>query len=155
MPTPLPPQDRLLSLFYYLPETGVLVNKRLNKRVGTVIIGSNSTRARRQTRVDGKTYYVARLIWMLVYGEDPGDKIVDHINRDALDDRLENLRLASRSENRKNSKLNKNSSTGYRGVYPNGKGFIARITVNGKLQGLGTFRTREEAAEAIANHRKA
>lgn len=66
-------------------------------------------------------------------------KITDHINGDGLDNRKENLRLVTPAQNIMNSKIRKDSTTGYKGVH----------LVNGRYQAsirLGTFDTPEEAA---------
>lgn len=69
---------------------------------------------------------------------------VDHINGDRLDNRRENLRLATRSQNLANRKLNKNNTTGYRGVsFYRGRW---RATVGKEL--VGYFKTKEAAVKA-------
>lgn len=77
-------------------------------------------------------------------------EFVDHINRNGLDNRKENLRIVDRSQNACNSKRRKDASLQYRGVKLNktdGK-FHARISINGKRRHLGSFNTLEEAAKA-------
>jgi len=71
---------------------------------------------------------------------------IDHINRNKIDNRVENLRWASLSE----QQLNKNSmgEIPYKGVCRKGNSFQARIVVNGKRKHLGTFKTAEEASNA-------
>lgn len=74
----------------------------------------------------------------------------DHKDRNPLNNQESNLRHATVSENRANSKLNKNNSTGYRGVYlfkPTGK-YQAAVRKDGKIHHLGYFDTKEEAALA-------
>lgn len=73
--------------------------------------------------------------------------IIDHINRDKLDNRKSNLRLASVSENNMNRKLNKGNTSGYTGVSPNGKAgaWKACIGVDKKPLHLGTFANIEDA----------
>ena len=136
-------------MFDYDPDTDILSNRRLQRPAGFVAQGGNSTRPHRVVKVGDNFFTAARLIWMLVRNEDPGDLLVDHINRDSLDNRLKNLRLVTREENRRNSDRNKNAKHKYRGVYPNGKKWIARPTIDGKLKSLGTFDTQEEARDAI------
>ncbi len=75
-------------------------------------------------------------------------EIVDHINRNRLDNRKENLRIVSHLENAQNASLAKNNKSGYKGVhFRNGK-YSAMIRINGHLKHIGTFETAEEAAKA-------
>lgn len=71
--------------------------------------------------------------------------LVDHINRDTLDNRRCNLRIADFRINRINSKLNSNSTTGVRGVSRNKRGYRASITIDGKTCNLGDYGTIEQA----------
>lgn len=74
----------------------------------------------------------------------------DHINRDRLDNRKENLRAVSPTVNVRNASLSKNNTTGYTGVTVsrNRKKYVAQISVNYKNVYLGRFDTAEEAYEA-------
>lgn len=79
----------------------------------------------------------------------PKGVLVDHINGDRLDNRLENLRLCSRQENARNSKkLSTSNTSGSKGVYPHKNKWTARITVNYRLLYLGLFVKKEDAEEA-------
>ena len=73
---------------------------------------------------------------------------MDHINGNPTDNRLCNLRLATRAQNLVNTKARKNSS-GIKGVswYAAGKKWRAQIKVNGKTHYLGAYSSKEEAAE--------
>jgi len=75
---------------------------------------------------------------------------IDHINGDKLDNRRENLRSATRSQNKMNSGKPKNNTSGYKGVcwYKRGNKWRAQIGINGKLKHLGYFEDKEEAAKA-------
>jgi hypothetical protein len=75
----------------------------------------------------------------------PRTTTVDHKNRNSLDNRKENLRVASRSQNAINW-LRKNKYG--RGVCLVGGLFQARIAVNGKRKFIGCFKTPEEARAA-------
>ena len=91
-----------------------------------------------------------RLAWLLHYGKDPSPNfVVDHINGNKLDNRIENLRLATEEENNKNRKKGINNKTGFKGVYETRSEslpYCARINVNGIDRYLGGFKTKEEAA---------
>lgn len=112
-----------------------------------------------QVLVRGHVYAVRRkngkyiCLHREVMNAKPGE-IVDHINRDTLDNRLCNLRLVSLSENLANSKLRRNNTTGHRGVQfsKHAKKWNVRIYKNRKLVFHKYFDTKEEAIKA---HREA
>ncbi len=85
--------------------------------------------------------------------------VPDHINKNGLDNRSLNLRLATNAENLRNRGLQKNSSTGFTGVYFDKRfnRYYARIKFNGEYRHLGCFRTAQDAharycEEAIKLH---
>lgn len=82
--------------------------------------------------------------------------VVDHINGNTLDNRKENLRICKQNGNSKNRAINKNNSSGYKGVswYPLTKKWKARIGVNYKRIALGYFDTPEEAYKAYCEASK-
>ena len=75
---------------------------------------------------------------------------VDHINGNPLDNRKENLRICTRSENCRNRKVRVTSKSGFKGVYrkPSGRyeAYIGNPDVKNRLIHLGTYDTPEEAA---------
>ncbi len=75
---------------------------------------------------------------------------VDHINGDLLDNRKCNLRICTHQENMRNRRLQKNNTTGYRGVsYASRDGiYTAQIYLNRKCIRLGRFKTPDAAAIA-------
>ncbi len=76
-------------------------------------------------------------------------RVVDHINRNKLDNRRSNLRVCNQSENGYNKAAQRNCQSGYRGVAPLADGrWHAQITYKGKAIFLGKYRTPEEAANA-------
>ena len=86
-----------------------------------------------------------------ILGLDFGDpRFADHINHDTLDNRRTNLRIATREENMRNRKTNKNNTTGFKGVsfHPKVGRYRAGIRLKGKLVYLGWADT-PEAAHAI------
>lgn len=91
----------------------------------------------RKIKFEGCIYSAHRLVWLYHYGDIPVE--IDHINGDKIDNRVENLRAATRRENMRNLPLRCDNKSGVHGVmWEKGKGlWVARIPRNGKLTTLG------------------
>lgn len=96
----------------------------------------------------GKKWRAHRLAWFLTYGEFPD--FIDHIDEDGTNNRLSNLRQATKAQNNHNTSSRKLGSTQLRGVTEDihRRKFQARISVNNKTIHLGRFNTADEAHEA-------
>ena len=143
----LPSQERLRQLFIYNFETGELINRsRRNFSAAGSRAGSVDSHGYRRIGIDGKVYAEHRIIWVWVYGAVPEGYLIDHINHNKLDNRIQNLRLATSQMNNVNIKSNRINKTGYRGVTKTRLGqFEARIKQEGKNKYLGTFNSALEA----------
>lgn len=96
--------------------------------------------------VRGRHYQAHRVMWAMQYGKWPA-KDLDHINGDITDNRSCNLREASRAENSRNRKKQKNNLSGVTGVTwakPNNK-WKTQIRVEDKLIHLGYYEDLELA----------
>lgn len=84
----------------------------------------------------------------------PEGYFVDHINRDKLDNRKSNLRIATRSENNANRRSFKNSTSQYKGVHWNKKSSLweAAIRKEGKQVSLGMYESELAAASAYNDY---
>ena len=160
VPKELPTQQYLQEAVDYIEDTGKLYwkirprhhfdsdrgmnvsnssyagNEAGSLHVGYVEIGINNT-----------TYRAHRIIWKLMYNEDPEDTI-DHINGDRTDNRLCNLRKATHLENSQNVvNLKKNNKSGFVGVcwYEKSGKWRATLTYKGDTMHLGLFETAHEA----------
>ena len=139
------------QLFDYDPATGIL-RWRIDRNKVTASRGSVAGGPDKdgywRVRVLKREYRAHRVAWLLVYGEWPS-KNLDHINGEKMDNRIENLRLATASENMANTGPTKRNTSGYRGVCETRFGtFQASICCNRRHHHIGTFRTAEEAARA-------
>lgn len=91
----------------------------------------------------------ARVAWAIHYGKWP-QGIVDHIDGDCTNDRIENLRDVSVSENNRNQRISARNTSGKVGVtfYLRTSQWRAWISVNGRVKSLGYFQSRDEAVKA-------
>jgi hypothetical protein len=136
----------LRRFFDYDPLTGVFrwrEAKSKKSRVGD--IAGTLHRGYREIKINGRAYPAARIAWAISYGYWP-DHEIDHRNRQPDDNRLENLRAATRSENCKNRKVRSDSTVGHKGVKRGKTGFEANIQTNGVRYHLGTFEDPQYAA---------
>jgi hypothetical protein len=100
-------------------------------------------------RYKGKTLREQRLIWRYHFGDIPKDYIVDHINRDTLNNSINNLRVLTPSQNSLNtdkSKFNEFKSTGV--SRSNVNNFQSKIWFESVEYHLGHYITVKEAADA-------
>ena len=151
-------QERLKELKHYNPDTGVwthLTNAGPAKKGERA--GSSDKDGYTRICVDYKEYRSARLAFFYMNGEWPRGK-VDHRDLDKTNDRWNNLRHASTSQNGANTTLRSDNKSGIKGVFYRrdlGK-YRAAIQVNGKSIYLGLRNTKEEAsalyAEAAKQH---
>lgn len=74
--------------------------------------------------------------------------VIDHINRNKLDNRYENLRVITQKENSYNRTKNVTSNNKYKGVVKRGNKYVASISKDGKRHEIGGFETEEDAANA-------
>lgn len=110
---------------------------------------------RKSRKGEGKRHYIwmHRIIWERHNGPIPKGMEIDHINRNSLDNRLENLRLCSRSQNLSNmsNQIRKSSlSSKFKGVCydTNRQRWKAYIKQDGALLNIGRYHSEEEAARA-------
>lgn len=146
LPTDLP-YERLRQLLRYEASTGVftMLVARGRKPAGTEA-GYVNNEGYRQIAIDGRWFLAHRLAWFYMSGTWPCAEI-DHINRNPSDNRLENLRECSRSQNEANSRRAVNRS-GFRGVSELRGKWQATIKKDGRTVYLGRFSTPQEAGAA-------
>ncbi len=158
---PLPSQSFLAECFRYDPETGSLFWRcrpdwhfpcaanatGWNKRLAGTRAGSPSAGAI-LCEINSDSFLAHRIIWKLVHNEEPPE--IDHINGKRHDNRLCNLRAATRTLNCRNMSRRRDNTSGVTGVTWNAKRGVwhARIRRDGKYCHLGSFASLDEAREA-------
>lgn len=134
------------ELFEY--KDGILYRKldTRNSKAGAVVGHLKST-GYLFVYLAGKYYPCHRLIWMMHYGEFP--ELIDHIDGNRQNNRIENLRSTDRFGNAKNRKLNKNNTSGAKGVLWNKRlcKWSANVVSNNKRRFLGHFDSFQDADE--------
>ena len=147
----------------YDPETGVFTwrhgvvtgNGAFRLKPGQVAGTNTGDGLYRQFKWRGHLYRAHRLAWLYVHGEWPVGEI-DHINRDGRDNRIANLRLATRAQNLGNTRRRTTNQSGFKGVTwsAHAKRWSAWIATGGNTRHLGYFDTPEAAHQAYANAAK-
>ena len=104
--------------------------------------------------INNVAHLAHRVIYLMHHGFLPA--FVDHRNGDTRDNRVENLRAASRSDNNRNRKINGNNLSGVKGVHWDAprKKWKAQLTIDGKQKYLGLFESLEAAAAAVQKLRE-
>lgn len=116
--------------------------------VGSKVGGFDPSSGYYRTKVNGKSWLIHRIIYAMHNEELP--EFLDHIDQDKLNNRIENLRPCTKSENVVNSRVRVDNSYGYKGVTfhkASGK-FAAQSFISGKRVHIGLYHTPEEAALA-------
>lgn len=148
--------SRARELFTYNPATGDLT-RRISVRGYRAggIAGTAKVNGYRGVIADGRGYLVHRLAWLMETGEWPANDI-DHINGDRADNRWENLREATRSQNNGNMRLRKDNSSGFKGVcfHPQSGKWRAVIWAKGRRHHIGLFATPKAAHDAYMDEAK-
>jgi HNH endonuclease len=142
--------ERLRELIEYCPKTGRMF-WRVNRgpaRAGSEA-GAINGEGRVYIRIDGRLYQRSRLAWLFMRGEHPA-QFVDHRSGRRDDDRWENLRLATPSENSRNCRrrVSKHGVPGVGYTPGRSKPWQAQIQRAGKRKSLGMFATKAEASAA-------
>lgn len=142
--------ERLLEVVYYDLSTGIFT--WIAKLSRKTVIGSRAGTIRpprmyRVITIDGGKYYEHRLAWLYVTGRWPPVEI-DHKNTVVDDNRFDNLREATGTQNQGNRNRGKNNTSGVKGVHFNKKDdrWQASISMKGRYVYLGQSSDLSEAA---------
>lgn len=168
-----PDVEYLRKILTYKPETGLFVwNARTpdmftasrnpknhcagwnTRHAGKPALTLKHTHGYLMGPVLGKQTLAHRVAWAVFYGSWPEKSLhIDHLNRDKTDNRIENLRIVTPSQNMENRGLMSNNSSGFKGVSwdKRRKKWRAQLNVDSKCVLSGAFPTKELAVQAYQN----
>ena len=144
--------DAVRETFSY--DDGVLrwrISPSRNKSAGDAA-GSPNQRGYIQVQWGGKLYTAHKLIYVYHHGWMP--EVVDHIDGNVRNNRVDNLRAATKSQNQHNAKRRSDSSSGFKNVRKYGKKWQVVVFKNCIRHHIGTFSDIGAASEAAANARR-
>jgi hypothetical protein len=151
-------QQKVKDIINYDPLTGIFTWKVSSQRMKE---GKELTSIKRttpnakpyyRTRIYGEHIVLHRLAFIFMLDRYP-EKCVDHINGNTLDNRWNNLRECSISENNVNSKLYNTNTSGHKGISVVSSGYLAHTQFK-KVRYQKYFNNKEEAITWIKNKRE-
>jgi len=142
---------RLCEVLDYDDETGEFYwRKRMSPRAGPgQIAGMRNRDGYRFIAIDGRIYPAHRLVWLYMTGKWRSG-VIDHRDGDPSNNRWDNLRPATRSQNCANRRIPRHNTCGLKGVSLHRGKYDALICKKGRKYYLGRFSTAQEAHAAYA-----
>ena len=142
-------QENLLDIFEY-KDGELYFKKRLGSRTKmNEPSGNIYNTGYKRVHLLGKKYYIHRLIWLYHNGYMP--EFIDHIDGNKLNNKIENLRACSKSQNGFNQKPRKNNTSGVKNLYWSShfKKWLVKLQINNVVKHIGYF-VDKELAELVA-----
>lgn len=151
-------QAELKELLTYNRDTGIFTwNALTNPRMrSNGVAGYTKANGYVLIKLRGKQYLAHRLAWLCVHGAFPSG-LLDHIDRDPSNNRIENLRAATPVQNGGNRTINRTNISGYRGVSYNkaARKYYGFMNIDNRNAYLGSFETPEAASAVVEARRNA
>ena len=144
-------QEYLRDVLHYDELTGIFTwKKNTGKKRMVGKVAGNPTKGYWEVAINKRQFKAHRLAWLYVYGEWPKTRDIDHINLDKLDNRIANLREATRAQNNINAPVARNSKSGVRGVcwHSQSNKWRAYVKINDRQKSLGLYHDFDEACAA-------
>ncbi len=140
----LPPKEELLHFFRYDRERGFLIWKNhwdhpAHVKLNGKIAGAVKRSGYKYVGIMENYYLVHRLIWFIENGTEPS--LIDHINGDRLDNRIENLRESTTRKNTQNKRSNRDGRLVGASWHRATKSWQSQINTKGKVKYIGIFPT--------------
>ena len=141
-------QSDVKDAFEYVDGMLLWKNPKTNRLKKGAVAGTLKDGYRR-VNLNYTLYYVHRLVWLYHYGVMPLG-MIDHIDMDRSNNRIENLREATPTQNSMNRLKTKSNSSGFKGVsfHEKTQKWRAACSVNGSRKYLGLYKSPEEAHAA-------
>ncbi len=149
-------KDHLHKVFEY--RDGVIVRRwdekkshRINYRFAGKEAGAVAKVGYRLISIGKFREYAHRIVWIMHNGAIPYQYEIDHVNGDKLDNRIENLRLATRGQNSMNKVAQINNTSGCKGVVWDSSihRWRARLQKDGRMKYLGIYSDKSDAITAV------
>ena len=112
------------------------------------LVDTDNGHGYKRITINGKCYKQHRLLFEAYYNTPiPSDRVIDHINQNKSDNRIENLRIVDRKENGQNRGKNVNNKSGHKNVswYKNAEKWQVLIQIDGVKKHFGLFDNVEDA----------
>jgi len=134
-------RERLKEILHYEPGTGDFTRKPISVAHTQQLIPAGCIDGYVKIGVAGRIYLAHRLVWFYMEGYFPKNISIDHIDRDKLNNKWANLRLASQQCNIRNTGDRIDNTSGVKGVYwvKRVKKWRAGIILNGVYKSLGSY----------------
>jgi len=146
---PMPSMEILREYFEYHGDGFFVRLKRAGRggrgNAGDEARGTKTLQGYRKMKFQGRLFLLHRLVWQFNHGNCP--EYLDHINRNPSDNRIENLRAATSTQNHFNRGLDKNNSSGTNGLSfdRRRKAWRGQVRLNGKTIYAGRSPDKETA----------
>lgn len=140
--------DKLHTLFEHRDDVLLWKNPTAHRCKAGHIAGWKDRDGYRIVHFDGKKVPAHRIVWFMHNG--PTDMLIDHIDGNPENNRIDNLRLVTKQQNNMNSAIRSDNASGVSGVrwHKQRKKWNARIKVDGKERSLGMYESKQDAINA-------
>jgi hypothetical protein len=151
---PLPSTETLRELFEYRDGSLYWKATRCAAAKAGEKAGCINRRGYLVVGLNFKKYLVHRIVWVM-HGNEPAP-VIDHINGNTLDNRIENLRSCTHQENMRNSKRSRLNTSGIKGVSwsERDKKWVGYVQHQKKLHRVGAFASKTKCAAAVSELRE-
>lgn len=148
--------QRILKRFFEYHQDGYLIRKLSVGRgkKGQKVFGTSNSEGYQLVTFKMKSYRLHRLIFILVRGGNPGP--IDHIDRNKQNNRIENLREVTVSQNHCNKVKQRNNTSGMKGLHwdKHNRYWVGSIQKNGKRIKVGNSKDRAKVEQLLKRKRE-